>query len=76
LAELDHWYQGAVDSVFRHPVDSREIVDVSETVVEIQSRARLLLGSDSDDPRIRCAKPDADQPTINHEPGVTNDVLL
>jgi hypothetical protein len=77
LAELDHRDQGAVDSVFRHPVHSREIVDVSETVVEIPNcRARLLLGSDSDDRRILCAKPDADQSTINHEPGVTHDVLL
>jgi hypothetical protein len=77
LAELDHWDQGAVDSVFRHSGDSREIVDVSETVVEIPNRrARLLLGSDSDDRRILCAKPDADEPTINHEPGVTHDVLL
>ncbi len=76
LSKLDRRDQRSVHGVFGHSVDSREIVDVPEPVVQVPDRcAWFFLRGDSDDPRIR-AQSDPDQPTLDHEPSAAHDVLL
>jgi hypothetical protein len=77
LRELDRWHQGSVDGVLGHSIDSGQIVDLPETVREVPNcAARLLLRRDSDDRCVLCAQPDADQPALDHEVGLTDDVLI